>query len=51
MTKVAMLAEKQNHHPEWTNVFNRLEIRLSSHDAGDVITDKDRRLADAIDKL
>lgn len=51
MTKVAILAEKQNHHPEWTNVFNRLEIRLSTHDAGDVITDKDRRLAAAIDNL
>lgn len=51
MTKVAMLAEKQNHHPEWCNVYNRLEIRLSTHDAGNAITDKDRKLAAAIDKL
>lgn len=51
MTKVAILAEKQNHHPEWTNVYNRLEIRLSTHDAGNVVTDRDRKLAAAIDAL
>lgn len=51
MTKVAILAEKQNHHPEWTNVYNRLEIRLSTHDAGNTVTDRDRRLAAAIDAL
>ena len=51
MTKVAMLAEKHNHHPEWSNVYNKLEIRLSTHDAGDVITEKDRKLAAAIDAL
>jgi 4a-hydroxytetrahydrobiopterin dehydratase len=51
ITKVAILAEKQNHHPEWTNVYNRLEIRLSTHDAGNTVTEKDRRLAAAIDAL
>ncbi len=51
MTKVAMLAEKHNHHPEWSNVYNKLEIRLSTHDAGDVVTEKDRKLAAAIDAL
>ena len=51
MTRVAILAEKYNHHPEWTNVYNRLTIRLSTHDAGDVVTDKDRKLAEAIDAL
>lgn len=51
MTKVAILAEKHNHHPEWSNVYNKLEIRLSTHDAGDVITEKDRKLAAAIDAL
>ena len=51
MTRVAMIAEKQNHHPEWTNVWNTVTIRLSTHDAGDIVTDKDRKLAAAIDKL
>ncbi len=51
MTRVAFLAEKMDHHPEWTNVYNTVSIRLSTHDAGDVITDKDRKLAAAIDKL
>ncbi len=51
MTRVAILAEKQNHHPEWINVYNKLEIRLSTHDAGNVITEKDRKLAKAIDEL
>ncbi len=51
MTKVAILAEKQNHHPEWTNVYNKLTIRLSTHDAGNVVTNKDRELAQAIDSL
>ncbi|TVR41593.1 MAG: 4a-hydroxytetrahydrobiopterin dehydratase [Bacteroidia bacterium] len=51
MTRVAFLAEKHNHHPEWTNVYNRVEIRLSTHDAGNVVTDKDRRLAEDIDRM
>ncbi len=36
MTRVAMLAEKMNHHPEWFNVYNRIDVRLSTHDAGGV---------------
>ncbi|MBS1771654.1 MAG: 4a-hydroxytetrahydrobiopterin dehydratase [Bacteroidetes bacterium] len=51
MTRVALIAEKQNHHPLWTNVWNKVDIRLSTHDAGDIVTDKDRKLAEAIDKL
>lgn len=51
MTKVALLAEKMNHHPKWTNVYNRVEVWLSTHDAGDVVTEKDKTLADKIDKL
>ncbi len=51
MTRVAFIAEKQNHHPEWTNVWNTVTIRLSTHDAGDVVTEKDHKLAAAIDKL
>ena len=51
MTRVAMIAEKMDHHPKWTNVWNTVEIWLSTHDAGDVVTDKDRKLADKIDSL
>lgn len=51
MTKVAMVAEKMNHHPNWSNVYNKVEISLCTHDAGDVVTDKDRKLAEAIDKI
>lgn len=51
MTRVAFLAEKHNHHPEWKNVYNQVEIRLSTHDAGNVVTEKDRALADAIDAI
>lgn len=51
MTRVAMLAEKANHHPYWINVYNQLEIRLSTHDAGNIITEKDRQLALEIDSL
>lgn len=51
MTRVALLAEQHNHHPRWTNVWNTVEIWLNTHDEGDVVTEKDRRLADAIDDL
>jgi 4a-hydroxytetrahydrobiopterin dehydratase len=51
MTRVALVAEKQNHHPKWTNVWNTVEVWLSTHDAGDIVTDKDRRLAASIDSL
>ena len=51
MGKVAELAEVHNHHPRWTNVYNKLEIWLNTHDAGDIVTDKDRKLAEAIDKI
>ena len=49
MTEVAFHAEKQNHHPNWSNVWNTVEISLSTHDAGDVVTDKDHQLAKAIE--
>lgn len=51
MTRVALEAEKMDHHPLWTNVYNKVEIWLSTHDAGDTITAKDRKLAERIDKL
>jgi 4a-hydroxytetrahydrobiopterin dehydratase len=51
MTRVALIAEKMDHHPDWRNVYNTVEIRLSTHSAGNTITDKDRQLAQAIDRL
>ena len=44
MTEVAIIAEKMNHHPTWSNTYNKVEIRLSTHDAGNTITDEDRKL-------
>lgn len=51
MTQVALIAEKVNHHPEWTNVYNKVEIRLCTHDVGNVVTAKDRELASKIEKV
>ena len=51
MTRVAMIAEKLNHHPKWTNTWNTVELWLSTHDAGNTITEKDRKLAAKIDEL
>ena len=51
MTRVAIEAEKLNHHPEWKNVYNTVEIWLSTHDAGDVVTAKDEKLAKKISAL
>jgi len=51
MTRVALAAEKMDHHPTWKNTYNRVEIWLCTHDAGDTVTEKDRKLAAIIDKL
>lgn len=51
MTRVAILAEKLGHHPEWSNVYNKVTIKLTTHDAGNVVTENDRTLAKEIDKL
>ena len=51
ITRVALLAEKMDHHPFWTNVYNKVTIELNTHDAGDIVTDKDRKLAAAIDEI
>ncbi|MBL7719536.1 MAG: 4a-hydroxytetrahydrobiopterin dehydratase [Flavipsychrobacter sp.] len=51
MTRVALLAEQHNHHPRWANTWNKVEIWLNTHDAGNIVTDKDRKLAEAIDRL
>jgi 4a-hydroxytetrahydrobiopterin dehydratase len=50
LTRVALYAEKADHHPEFTNVWNRIDFRLTSHDAGGV-TDRDLKLAEAINRL
>ncbi|TAD86304.1 MAG: pterin-4-alpha-carbinolamine dehydratase [Bacteroidetes bacterium] len=51
MTRVAIEAERQGHHPYWSNVWNKVEIWLSTHDTGNVVTAKDHKLAAAIDAL
>lgn len=51
MTRAALIAEKMNHHPKWTNVWNTVEVWLSTHDAGDIVTEKDRTLAKKLDAL
>jgi 4a-hydroxytetrahydrobiopterin dehydratase len=50
LTRLAMHAEKQDHHPEFTSVWNRVDLRLTSHDAGGV-TERDRKLAEAINRM
>ncbi len=49
MTKIAFIAEKMNHHPDWKNEYNKVYIHLSTHDAGNIVTAKDYKLAEAID--
>lgn len=51
MTKVALIAEKMDHHPNWSNVWNKVNIELTTHDAGNTVTEKDRKLAKAIEGL
>ncbi len=51
MTKVAILAEKMDHHPNWSNVYNKVVIKLSTHDAGNIVTDRDKKLSSAIDDI
>jgi 4a-hydroxytetrahydrobiopterin dehydratase len=51
MQRVALAAEKMDHHPTWTNVYNTVEITLNTHDAGNTVTDKDRKLAAMIDRF
>lgn len=51
MTQVALVAEKQDHHPNWSNVYNNVKFSLSTHEAGDVVTEKDWNLASAIDDI
>ena len=51
MTEVALHVESINHHPEWSNVWNTVNISLCTHDAGDIVTEKDRKLAAAISEV
>lgn len=51
MCRVALIAEKMDHHPKWTNTWNVVEIWLSTHSEGDIVTEKDRELAKKIDSL
>ena len=51
MTHIALIAEKQDHHPTWTNTWNKVEIWLNTHDKGNIVTDADHKLAAAIDKI
>ena len=49
MTRVALAAEKMDHHPKWTNEYNKVEMWLNTHDAGNIVTEKDRKLSKIID--
>ncbi len=51
MTRVAFLAEEHQHHPNWSNVYNKVDIELTTHDEGNKVTAKDRKLAKAIDSI
>ncbi|HET8859846.1 4a-hydroxytetrahydrobiopterin dehydratase [Marivirga sp.] len=51
MAKVAIVAEKMGHHPNWSNVYNKVSFELTTHDKGNTITEKDKKLAEEIDKL
>ncbi len=51
MSQVALLAESRNHHPNWSNVYNRVQIALTTHDAGNTVTENDIQLAEAINRL
>jgi len=51
MTRVALVAEKRDHHPEWTNIYNKVEIKLYTHNKGNTVTTKDRELATIIESI
>jgi len=51
MTRASVIINELDHHPEWSNLYNKVTIKLSTHDAGDIITDKDRELAKRIDEI
>lgn len=51
MTQVAITAEKMDHHPDWSNSYNKVTVNLTSHDAGNVVTERDRKLAGKIEDI
>lgn len=51
MVQVGIVCEKMDHHPEWKNVYNRVEVWLCTHDAGNIITEKDEYLASKMDEI
>ena len=51
MVKASFEIEKINHHPEWTNVYNKVHVSLTTHDAGNTITEKDKQLAEILDLI
>ncbi|MBK8706077.1 MAG: 4a-hydroxytetrahydrobiopterin dehydratase [Saprospiraceae bacterium] len=51
MTEVALHAEQQQHHPDWRNVWNTVDITLNTHDAGGIVTEKDQKLAATISQV
>lgn len=51
MTQAAIVVESVGHHPEWSNIYNQVEIRLTTHDAGNIVTEKDRALAKELERL
>ena len=51
MAKAALVCERMNHHPSWTNTYNKVDVVLTTHDAGNTVTEKDRALALALDAL
>jgi len=51
MTRASVIINELDHHPQWSNLYNKVTIKLSTHDAGDIITDKDRALAKRIDEI
>lgn len=51
MNEASKVISKLNHHPEWTNIYNRVIVKLTTHDCGNTITDKDRELAEALDQI
>lgn len=51
MNEVADVAEEMNHHPWWSNVYNKVEIELTTHDAGNTVTERDHKLASHINKI
>ncbi len=51
MNHASVFIDKLNHHPEWTNIYNKVTVTLTTHDAGNTVTDKDRQLAAILDNI